>query len=127
MGLNRYLLLIDFIYITSKSVYMTYTKNEYYTEEDKRLARFAKALGHPARISIIRHLASLNTCCFNEVSKELPIADSTVSQHMNELKAAGLIQGSFEPPKVNYCINRKNWKIAKILLGEFINMKISKP
>ena len=106
---------------------MTYKKYEDYTEEDRKLARFAKALGHPARIAILRHLASLNTCCFNEVSKELPIADSTVSQHMNELKEAGLIQGSFEPPRVNYCINKKNWKAAKVLFGEFINIKIAKP
>jgi len=106
---------------------MNAKKNEAYSEDDVRLARFAKALGHPARIAIIRHLASLNTCCFNEVSRELPIADSTVSQHMTELKDAGLIQGSFEPPKVQYCINDENWKLATRLLGEFINIKLSKP
>jgi DNA-binding transcriptional ArsR family regulator len=101
-------------------------KKENYTEEDVRLARFAKALGHPARIAILRHLASLNTCCFNEISKELPIADSTVSQHMTELKDAGLIQGSFEPPKVKYCINIENWNLAKKYFGEFTGIKIAK-
>ena len=100
--------------------------NEKYSEEDIRLARFAKALGHPARITIIRHLASLDSCCFNEVSRELPIADSTVSQHMTELKDAGLIQGEFEPPRVKYCINNKNWAEAKKLLGDFINIKFLK-
>jgi len=100
--------------------------NGNYAENDIRLARYAKALGHPARIAIMRHLASLNTCCFNEISKELPIADSTVSQHMNELKEAGLIQGSFEPPKVQYCINNRNWNMAKKLLGEFINIRLAK-
>ena len=105
---------------------MAAKKNEAYSEDDVRLARFAKALGHPARIAIIRHLASLNTCCFNEVSRELPIADSTVSQHMTELKDAGLIQGSFEPPKVQYCINNENWKIATRLISEFINISLSK-
>ena len=106
---------------------MNANSNEKYTEEDKRLARIAKALGHPARIAIIRHLASLNSCCFNEVSRELPIADSTVSQHMTELKEAGLIQGEFEPPRVKYCINNKVWYEAKELLGDFINIKLSKP
>jgi len=101
-------------------------KNENYTQEDIKLARFAKALGHPARVAILRHLASLNTCCFNEISKELPIADSTVSQHMSELKNAGLIQGSFEPPKVQYCINIENWKLAKKYFREFIGIKIER-
>ena len=105
---------------------MAPAKTEDYTEDDIRLARFAKALGHPARISIMRYLASLNTCCFNEISKELPIADSTVSQHMSELKEAGLIQGSFEPPRVKYCINIDNWKRAKECFNEFFSMRIVK-
>jgi ArsR family transcriptional regulator len=96
-----------------------------YSEKDIKLARFAKALSHPARITILRHLASLNTCCFNEISRELPIADSTVSQHMTELKDAGLIQGSFEPPNVKYCINQKNWKLARKYFKKFMNVKIS--
>jgi len=83
---------------------MALLNNGSYTNDDKKLARFAKALGHPARITIMRHLASMKTCCFHEISEELPIADSTVSQHMDELKDAGLIQGSFEPPVVKYCI-----------------------
>jgi DNA-binding transcriptional ArsR family regulator len=98
---------------------MTKSRNENYLKVNIQLARFAKAMGHPARIAILQHLASMNTCCFNEISKELPIADSTVSQHMNELKDAGLIQGSFEPPKVKYCINRKKWKLARELFREF--------
>jgi DNA-binding transcriptional ArsR family regulator len=105
---------------------MSKNKNKNYNEDDVRLARFAKALGHPARIAILRHLASLSTCCFNEVSQEMPLANSTVSQHMSELKNAGLIQGSFEPPMVKYCINKKNWKIAKELLNDFVNIKIVK-
>ncbi len=84
-----------------------------YPPEDVKIARFAKALGHPARIAILRHLASLETCCFNEISKEIPLADSTVSQHLSELKNAGLIQGSFDPPRVQYCINFENWKISR--------------
>jgi DNA-binding transcriptional ArsR family regulator len=97
-----------------------------YSEKDVKLARFAKALGHPARIAILRHLASLETCCFNEISKEVPLADSTVSQHLTELKKAGLIQGSIEPPRVKYCINYKNWKRARKYFKELTKIKIVK-
>lgn len=101
-------------------------KKDQFSKEDIKLARFAKALSHPARIAILRHLASLETCCFNEISKELPLADSTVSQHMTELKNAGLIQGTFEPPKVQYCINNDNWKAARKSFKEFSKMKVAK-
>lgn len=97
-----------------------------YPDEDLQLARFAKALGHPARILILKHLASLETCCFTEISNELPLAGSTVSQHLTELKKAGLIQGGIEPPKVKYCINYDNWKLAGKTLREFTGIKIIK-
>jgi len=103
----------------------TREKNNY-SGEDVRFARFAKALGHPARIAILRHLASLETCCFTLISRELPLANSTVSQHLTELKKAGLIQGSIEPPKVIYCINYENWKLARKYFNEFAGMKIVK-
>jgi ArsR family transcriptional regulator len=97
---------------------MAPSKSYKFTKEDIKLARIAKAMAHPARIAILRHLASLDTCCFNEVSKEIPLADSTVSQHMTELKSAGLIQGSFEPPRIQYCINQENWRVARKLFKE---------
>ncbi|MCU0473708.1 MAG: metalloregulator ArsR/SmtB family transcription factor [Bacteroidales bacterium] len=97
-----------------------------YTDKDVRLARFAKALGHPARIAILRHIASLETCCFNEISKELPLAISTVSQHLTKLKKAGLIQGSIEPPRVRYCINYENWKLLRKHFKAFTKMEIAK-
>ncbi len=97
-----------------------------YSPEDVKIAQFAKALGHPARIAIIRHLASLETCCFNEISKVIPLADSTVSQHLSELKNAGLIQGSFDPPRVQYCINYDNWKVARKYLKTFTKIRINK-
>ena len=97
-----------------------------YPGEDIRLARVAKALGHRARIAILKHLASLETCCFTEISKELPLAISTVSQHLTELKKAGLVQGSIEPPKVQYCINYENWKLVRKYFKEFTKMKIAK-
>jgi len=105
---------------------MAPSKKEQFSRDDIKLARYAKALSHPARIAILRHLASLETCCFNEISKELPLADSTVSQHMTELKNAGLIQGNFEPPKVRYCINYDNWKAARKSLKEFTKIKVGK-
>ena len=97
-----------------------------YQDEDVKIARFAKALGHPARIAILKHLASLETCCFTEISKELPLAISTVSQHLTELKKAGLIQGSIEPPKVQYCINYENWKLVRKYFKGFTKIKIVK-
>lgn len=95
-----------------------------YSKEDIMLAGFAKALAHPARIAILRHLANMETCFFNEVSKEIPLADSTVSQHMTELKRAGLIQDSFDPPRIRYYINVKNWKLARKYFKEFTKIKI---
>jgi len=94
-------------------------KNKKYTEQQEKLARFAKALGHPARIAILNFLAKRDTCFFGGINDELPIAKATVSQHLKELKNAGLIQGEIEGPKVKYCINRENWALAKRAFGEF--------
>lgn len=80
-----------------------------YTEQEEQLARFAKAMGHPARMAILRFLAGQDSCFFGDIHEVLPIAKATVSQHLKELKAAGLIQGEIEAPKVRYCINRENW------------------
>lgn len=95
-----------------------------YPPEDVKIARFAKALGHPARIGIIKYLASLETCRFTEISNEFSLANSTVSQHLAELKKAGLIQGSIEPPKYHYCINYENWKILRRYFKEFARIRI---
>lgn len=105
---------------------MTSRNKNSYAEADVRLARFAKALGHPARIAILKHLASLDTCCFTEISNVVPLADSTVSQHLTELKKAGLIQGSIEPPKVQYCINYENWEIIRKNFKDFTQIRILK-
>lgn len=90
-----------------------------YSEKQERLARYAKAMGHPARIAILEFLAKQESCYFGDLHEELPIAKATVSQHLKELKDAGLIQGEIEAPKVKYCINRENWKQAKSLFSEF--------
>jgi len=90
-----------------------------YTTEERQTARFAKALGHPARVAILNFLAKQDSCFFGDIHDVLPISKATVSQHLSELKDAGLIQGEIEAPKVRYCINRDNWKLAKTLLGSF--------
>lgn len=88
--------------------------------EDKTIliAKFARALGHPARIAVLEYLASLDSCFFGDIHNELPIAKATVSQHLKELKNAGLIQGEIKAPKVRYCINRENWRLAKELFAD---------
>ncbi len=91
--------------------------NKEYKENDELLARFAKALGHPARICILKFLASQKSCYFGELHEILPLTKATVSQHMKELREVGLVQGEFEPPKVRYCINKENWEIARELIG----------
>lgn len=89
-----------------------------FTEKQKRMARYAKAMGHPVRMYVLE-LLSKEACCYSgDLSEILPIAKSTLSQHLKELKEAGLIQGEIETPKVKYCINRENWAEAKALFSE---------
>ena len=95
-----------------------------YCIKTETLAGFAKALGHPARIAIMKFLAKQDTCYFGDIHEELPIAKATVSQHLTALKDAGLIQGEIETPKVKYCINRENWAYAQQLFSEFFNMEL---
>ena len=97
-----------------------------YTQEEEQLARFAKAMGHPARIAILKFLASQDCCFFGDIHEVLPIAKATVSQHLSELKNAGLIQGEIQPPKVKYCINQENWILARKLFNELNNYLTTK-
>lgn len=90
-----------------------------YTQKQQQLSRFAKAMSHPARIAILDFLSKMDTCYFGDVCEELPISKATVSQHLKELKEAGLIQGEIQTPKVKYCINRENWMLARTLFAEF--------
>ncbi|HPW98352.1 MAG TPA: winged helix-turn-helix domain-containing protein [Flavobacterium sp.] len=88
------------------------------TKEQEQLARLAKALGHPVRVAILQMLAK-QTCCYHgDMSEILPVAKSTLSQHLKELKESGLIQGTITPPTVKYCINKENWLLAKKMFGE---------
>ncbi|MCB6902941.1 metalloregulator ArsR/SmtB family transcription factor [Hoylesella buccalis] len=95
-------------------------KKKQYTTDQEQIARFAKAMGHPARMAILAFLAKQESCFFGDIHEELPIAKATVSQHLKELKDAGLIQGEIETPKVRYCINRENWELARKLFAAFL-------
>jgi DNA-binding transcriptional ArsR family regulator len=93
-----------------------------FTTEVLNLAKVTKALSHPVRIYILQKLSKMNSCCYSgNLVDELPVGRSTLSQHLKELKYAGLIQGEINPPYIKYCINRKNWEKAKKLLDEFLN------
>lgn len=91
-----------------------------YTKGNIKIAAFCKALGHPARITILKLLLNKETCVCGDIVKEVPLAQSTVSQHLKELKKVGLIQGNITPPKVKYCINKENWDLAKNTLKTFL-------
>lgn len=96
------------------------------TAEQERLARFAKAMGHPTRIAILNFLSQRDECFFGDIHEVLPIAKATVSQHLSELKEAGLIQGTIEPPKVRYCINPDNWATARQLFSQMFDSVLPK-
>ena len=94
-----------------------------YIRKDIELAQICKALAHPARISIIKLLLEKDTCVCGDIVKEIPLAQSTVSQHLKELKDAGIIQGNITPPKVKYCINEEHWGNLKKSLMAFLQEK----
>ena len=90
------------------------------SENNKRLARYAKALSHPIRVYILE-LLSTQPCCYSgNLTEDIPVAKSTLSQHLKELKQAGLIQGEIEGPKIKYCIDKENWGVAKYLFRDFL-------
>jgi ArsR family transcriptional regulator, arsenate/arsenite/antimonite-responsive transcriptional repressor len=91
-------------------------------KDTEEIARIAKALSHPVRVYIILKLSKMNSCCYSgDLVDELPIGRSTLSQHLKELKYAGLIQGEINPPYIKYCINRENWEKTKKLFDNFLN------
>lgn len=94
-----------------------------YSEAQVKLSRFAKAMAHPARIKILEILSDRGCCYSGNIADEFPIALSTLSQHLKELKSSGLIQGEINPPFIKYCINQENWKQAKLLFDTFLAEK----
>jgi DNA-binding transcriptional ArsR family regulator len=94
------------------------TKTEHFTEEQNQLAILAKAIGHPARIAIIQHLVKVNSCICGDIVNELPLSQPTVSQHLKELKNAGLIKGNVEGNAICYCIDQVGFSKLKAFFGQ---------
>jgi ArsR family transcriptional regulator len=92
------------------------------TEDQKLAAMYAKALGHPVRIFILQLLSNQSCCYSGDLSEVLPIAKSTLSQHLKELKKAGLIQGEIEQPRIKYCLNKQNWAAAQKLFRTILQV-----
>lgn len=102
---------------------MNTSSEQIITPQHQALAHLAKALGHPVRIYVLE-LLSRQSCCYSgDLSELLPIAKSTLSQHLKELKKANLIQGEIEPPKIKYCLNRETWEKAHRLLRNYSRMR----
>jgi predicted transcriptional regulator len=101
----------------------TATKQSYYTIEQEQIALLGKALANPVRVYILDFLANnTDKCCYSgDMADELPIARSTLSEHLKELKKAGLIQGEINPPYIKYCLNRDNWNAAKQMMNTFFS------
>ncbi len=105
---------------------MGITKSEEFTVKDNKIAKYAKALAHPARIAILQLLIKKQACICGDIVEELPLSQSTISQHLKELKEARLIKGDIDGAKICYCINTKEWDIAREYLNSLFNTNISK-
>lgn len=103
---------------------MGLTKSEIFTDTQNRIAAFAKALGHPARVAILQQLFKTDSCICGDLVEEIGLAQPTISQHLRELKTLGLIQGSIEGTRVCYCIDKENWTLMKELLITFMDQDI---
>ncbi len=101
------------------------TKTEYFTDKQNEIAVLTKALGHPARIAIMEYLLKVDACICGDIVNELPLAQPTVSQHLKELKNAGLIKGNIEGNAVCYCVNEKVLNKLQIYFGN-ITSKLEK-
>lgn len=100
---------------------MGLTKTEEFTKTQNDLAAMAKALGHPARIAILQFLIKQKSCVCGDIVDELPLSQSTVSQHLNELKKVGIIKGDIDGPSVCYCIDEKQWNKIKLALDNLFD------
>ncbi len=120
---NTYL--IVYLRLTNK---MAYSKITSFEIKDQEIAMYAKSLGHPARIAILKILAKYGASMCGEIVAELPLSQSTVSQHLKELKTVGLIKGKQDGPAVSYSINKKKLAKAQKRLDKFfskINLKLA--
>lgn len=97
------------------------TKTDPYTKKQNAMATLMKALGHPARVTILEYLMKVDTCICSDIVNELPLAQPTVSQHLKELKQAGLIKGSIEGNTICYCVNEKAIEQLRTYFTQFSN------
>lgn len=104
---------------------MGFSKTEEFTVKQNKIARYMKALGHPARIAILEVLIKKQSCICGDIVDDLPLSQSTVSQHLKELKEAGLIKGDIYGAKVCYCIDEKEWESAKNYLSSFFGSYVN--
>lgn len=104
---------------------MGISKTAIFTDQQNEISRFAKVFGHPARVAILQHLFKIDTCICGDLVNEIGLAQSTISQHLKELKNLGLIKGRIEGTRVCYCIDVKNWINMKNILLEFLNQDLS--
>jgi ArsR family transcriptional regulator len=116
---NAFLYRIFTIYERGKNVAVN--KKEEFPKNENEIASFAKALSHPARVSILKTLAEKNSCICGEIVEVLPLSQSTVSQHLKELKNSGIIQGEIDGPSSCYCINWVNLDKEIEIFNNFIN------
>ena len=107
--------------------FMGRTKAEMYTEDQNKIAMWAKVLGHPARVGILQHLFRINSCICGDLVEEIGLAQPTISQHLKELKNLGLIRGTVEGTSVCYCINPEKWNEMKAGIAEFLNQDTTSP
>ncbi len=98
---------------------------EKYTHTQKQVALYAKAFAHPARAAILQYLFKIKTCICGDIVDEIGLAQSTISQHLKELKNIGLIQGTIEGTSVCYCINNENWNKMKEVMNDFLHQDLS--
>ena len=97
------------------------TKSYEFSVKENKLAKYAKALAHPARIAILQFLSKQQSCMCGDIVDELPLSQSTVSQHLKELKEAGLIKDEIDGAKVCYCIDEKEWKAAQVWINQLFD------
>ncbi len=101
------------------------SKTEHFSAQQNQIATIAKALGHPARVAIVEHLLKVNQCICNDIVDELPLAQPTISQHLRELKNAGIIQGTIEGNSICYCINENTINMLKTYISAIV-LKLTK-
>jgi DNA-binding HxlR family transcriptional regulator len=118
LKLACFTLKISYLY---KVFYEQMKKEDVISDDQKAIARLAKAMGHPIRMYVLELLSNQSCCYSGDLTEVLPIAKSTLSQHLKELKDAGLIQGEIEAPKIKYCLNQENWKLAQDMFNKFLN------